>query len=286
VKKPWRFTALPLIGCMLFGLWTSPTSPAELKPDTIAAFDHYVQVTEKRMDSDLRSGHFLYLDSLPEEARLSTVAQIRQGELYIEQLHTMEDGMPLRAPSGMIHHWIGVAFIPQASLTQTLNILLDYSKQEEIYKPDIRRSKLLSSDGNTSKTYLQLFKKSMVTVVLNAEFDAEFQRLSDTRAEIRSYSTRIAELRNPGEPDESELPVGNDHGYLWRLNTCWRVEEKDGGVYIQVESVALSRKIPALFAWMIAPTIRKLSWDVIANLLTQTRKAVIKPHEIAGENQK
>jgi hypothetical protein len=271
---------------MLAVPWSSSPSSSALKPETTAAFNHYVQVTEQRIDTDLRGGHFLYLDNFSEEARQRTYAQLQQGELYIEQLHTMEGETPLRVPNGMIHHWIGIAFIPKVTLTQTLHILLDYSKQAEIYKPDIRRSRLLSSNGNTSTIYLQLFKKSMVTVVLNAEFDAKFNKLSDSRAEIRSYSTRIAELRNPGEPDEYELPVGDDHGYLWRLDTWWRVEEKDGGVYIQVESIGLSRKVPAPFMWMIASTIRKLSYDVVANLLKQTRNAVTNSHEAAKESQK
>jgi hypothetical protein len=284
--KPWRFTILMLVACLLPGLSALPVLATELKPETIAAFDHYTQATETRIDNDLRSGHFLYLDSLPGQARRKTVAQIWQGGLYIEQLLSTEDGLPIRAPFGLIHHWIGIAFIPHVTLSQTLDVLLDYRRQEEIYKPDIRRSKLLARDGNRSKLYLQLFKKSMVTVVLNGEFDVDFHMVSSSRAETRSRSTRIVELRNPGEPDEHELPVGNDHGYLWRLNTYWRIEEKDGGVYIQIETVALSRKIPTGFAWLFAPTIRKLSREVMANLLTQTRNAVNSTHAIAGTNKK
>jgi len=237
------------------------------------------------MESDLRDGHFLYLDSVPDQARQKALLQIRQGTLYIEQLHTLEDGLPIRIPSGMIHHWIGIAFLPQVSLNQTLDVLLDYRREEEIYKPDIRKSRLLARDAGKSRLYLQLYKKSMVTVVLNAEFDADFHRLSKSRAETISISSRIAEVQNPGEPDEHELPVGDDHGYLWRLNTYWRLEEKDGGVYIQVESVALSRRIPPVIAWFIAPTIRRLSYDVIANLLNQTRNAASTLNDPSGESQ-
>jgi len=238
------------------------------------------------MESDLRDGHFLYLDNFPEESRLKTIAQLRNGMLYIEQLHTLEEGMPIRIPSGMIHHWIGIAFMPRVTLNQTLAILLDYRRQEEIYKPDIRKSRLLARDGNKSKLYLQLFKKSMVTVVYNAEFDVDFHMLSKTRAETTSVSTRIAEVQNPGTPQEHELPIGNDHGYLWRLNTHWRIEEKDGGVYIQVESVALSRRIPPVFTWFVAPAIRKLSYDVVANLLTQTHNAVKNSYRASAESDK
>jgi hypothetical protein len=53
----------------------------------------------------------------------------------------------------------------------------------------------------------------------------------------QSYSTRIAEVEDPDKPNEHELPVGHDHGYVWRLDNYWRIEEKDGGAYVQVESV-------------------------------------------------
>jgi hypothetical protein len=35
---------------------------------------------------------------------------------------------------------------------------------------------------------------------------------------------------DPAEPDEREREPGHDHGFLWRLNSYWRFEERDGGV--------------------------------------------------------
>jgi hypothetical protein len=128
----------------------------------------------------------------------------------------------------------------------------------------------LESNGKKSKIYLQLYKKSVVSVVLNANFGADARLISKTRGETWSYSTRVAEVRNPDEPDEHELPEGKDHGYLWRLNSYWRIEEKDGGVYLQVESMALTRPVPAIFGWIV----HNLSRSVVANLLSSTVKAV------------
>jgi len=90
----------------------------------------------------------------------------------------------------------------------------------------------------------------------------------------QSDSTRIAEVENPDKPKERELPVGNDHGYLWRLDNFWRVEEKDGGTYVQVESVGLSRAIPAILAWLINPLLKNIPRTVLSNLLNATRRAV------------
>ena len=92
------------------------------------------------------------------------------------------------------------------------------------------------------------------------------------RQQIASRSTRIVEVANPGKASQHELPAGNDHGYVWRLNTYWRVEEKDGGVYVQNESVALTRSVPLLFAWLVNPLIKSI---VLLRLLNATRKAVV-----------
>src|SRR6516164_9442682 len=104
--------------------------------------------------------------------------------------------------------------------------------------------------------------------------DIRYTLIGATRAMSKSCSTRIAEVENAGKPDERELPVGNDHGYLWRLYSYWRIEEKDGGVYIQVESIALSRTIPWEIAWLVNPLVRSIPSTVLFRLLDSTRRAV------------
>ena len=274
--KARRTTTILLAGWMLAGVLvlTRCAHASELHPQTVAAFDHYVHLTESRMDDDLRDDHFLYIDSLPAERRNEIEAQVRRGDFYIEQLHTLEDGRAIHVPSGLVHHWIGIAFIPREAFSQTLHVLQDFEKYEQVYRPDIRKSELLEREGNISKTYMQLYKKSLVSVVLNANFDAEYRPLSSKRAEFRTFSTRIAEVKDPGEPDEHELPVGNDHGYLWRLNSYWRFQDRNGGVYLQIESIALSRTVPFEIAWLVDPAIHNLSKAVVANLLNATVKAV------------
>jgi hypothetical protein len=113
--------------------------------------------------------------------------------------------------------------------------------------------------------------------VVNANIDVQYTPLGTTRATSKSYSTRIAEVQNADRSDEHELPVGNDHGYIWRLYSYWRIEEEDGGVYIQVESVGLSRPIPWAFAWLINPLTRGIPREVLSRLLNATRAAVTTP---------
>ena len=278
---------MALIGCKARALMTAwaagcllvvPARAAELKPETVAAFDHYIQASEARMAEGLAEDRFLILDGPPDGRRQQVYAQVRQGQIYIEELHTKEDGRSIRIPSGLIHDWAGVMFIRSATFAQTLAVLQDYENHKNIYKPSVRESKLLAHKGNEFKVYLQLYRKSLVTVVVNMNLDIQYTQPEKTRAMSRSYSTRIAELEHPGKPEERELPLGKDHGYIWRLYSYWRIEEKDDGVYVQVESIALSRSIPWVFAWLINPLTKSVPREVLSHLLRATRVAIHNGH--------
>lgn len=270
-----QIAALLLVVWIAAGLLVPPAEGSELKAATLAAFDRYIRATEARMEDDLREGHFFFVDRLPDNHRRAIGAQLLQGMVEIQRLQTLEEGRTIPIHSGMIHHWVGLIFVPNATLPQVRAVLEDYDEHEKFYKPEIRRSKLLERNGNESKTYLQLYKKSLITVVLNANFDITDTQFTSTRAASKSYSTRIAEVANLGKPDEHELPVGMDHGYMWRLYTYWRIEEKGSGVYLQVEVVALTRKFPLLLGWLINPLIENIPRSTISSLLINTRRAIV-----------
>jgi len=248
----------------------------ELKPETAAAFDQYVRVTEARMADDLLHNEFLIIDGLAEQRRSQAIAQLQRGEIFITRQRTQQDHHSIRVPNGLIHHWVAVVFIPGATLPGVLAVLQDYDNQQNFYKPVLRGSKLVEMQGNDSKVFLQFANSAGARVVLNANFDVTDVDFGTDRHEIATRSTRVAELSDPGEPTEHELPVGKDHGYMWRLNSYWRVEEKDGGVYIQNESIELSRTIPAILAWFVNPLVESIPRNTLTSLLNNTRKEVLR----------
>ena len=260
---------------VLLCLTARPLHAAELKQRTVEAFERYVRVTEARMAEELRDGNaFLWLDRLAEPHRQSHYAELQQGQIYIESLETREDGQPIKVPDGMVHHWVGVIFIPGVTLQQALALIQDYDNHQNIYKPEVRRSKLLGRDGDSFHIYLQFYRKTIRTVVLNSEFDVRYFPLDAARVHSQGHSARIAEVEDFDQPDEHELPVGKDHGYLWRLNTYWRFQEKDGGVYVQLETIGLTRRIPAFIAWLINPLVKRIPRESLSSLLSSTRTAL------------
>ena len=262
--------------CILVYLGGRDVRATELKPDTAAAFDRYVHAMEVRMDEDTGRDQFLVVDRLPDARRTEAYEQLKNGQVYIEAMSAREGDRPIKAPSGLIHHWAGVIFIPKATFDEVEAVMRDYDCHEDTYKPQIRKSKLIERNGEESKIYFQFFNRSIVTVILNANFDVRDTQFGPGRFQTVSRSTRIAEVENADSTNEHEKTVGNDHGYMWRLYTYWRIEEKDGGVYVQNESVSLSRTVPALLAFVVNPLVKSIPRNVLIHLLTDTRNAVEK----------
>jgi hypothetical protein len=117
-------------------------------------------------------------------------------------------------------------------------------------------------------------KKFTTTVVFNTAYAVHWGRVSPNQVFSNSISTRIAEVKDPDKPDGEELPVGTGHGYLWRLNTYWRFEEKDGGVYLQCEAVSLTRDMPTGLGWLLKPLVTSIPKASLNRALGQTRKVV------------
>ncbi len=250
-------------------------APAKLRTETVAAFDRYIRLTEERNDMELKRGSaLLWIDSLPEAQRTEAYAALKRGEVQIHQLSTLDRGKPIVCPGGMIHHWAGVVFIPGAKLDDVLAILQDYDRQSTYYAPDVERSRIESHDGDRFRVFLRFRRHKVITVVLDTEHEVRYFHDTPGRAHSRSSAVRIAEVENPGKSDEREKPPGEDGGYLWRMETWWRMEERDGGVYVQSEAASLTRDIPTGLGWLVGPFVTSIPKETLVFTLEATRKAV------------
>ena len=256
----------------------SPTAAADLRPQTVAAFDRYVAETEKQREASLTStSPFLWVESQPTEGRKVGIEQLRAGAFVIERMQTTHDGRKIDVPDGIIHHWLGAVFVSGASLDQAVALLQDYDRHAQIYAPAVARSKLLARDGDSFRVFLRFFMKKVITVVVDGEHQARFTRLGPDRAYGRIVSTRLNEVEDPDTPKERQMPVGRDGGYLWRINSYWRFFERDGGTYIQCETITLSRGIPIGLGWLVGPFVNSIPRESLEFTLTTTRKTLLPP---------
>lgn len=266
-----------LLGLALFTPPPVKILTADLSLQTLSAFQNYAKASEARIGQEERDpAKFLYPDQLPAPQRNEVMASLHQGRVFVKPLVTLDaSGHPIVAPGGLIHHWLGIIFIPGATMSQTLDTVQDYNQQQDVYHPEVIRSRLISRQGNDFKVYLRLQEKKVITITLDTDHDVDYTRLDAARWFSRSSSTRIQEVENAGEPDERLDPVGRDGGFLWRINSYWRFEERDGGVYVECESISLTRDIPTGFGWLVSPFVTSIPEESLEQTLSQTRAAVL-----------
>lgn len=245
---------------------------AELKTQTIAAFDRYVVQAEERIRQEQRSPEsFLAINSLPPAARSEEEARFRRGEVLVEKHGTS----PTQIPGGLIHHWVGVIFIPGATTGHVLLVVQDYDHLVRYYHPEVVTSQLLSRNGEDFHIAMRLRKHKVVTVVLDTEYDVHYGHLDTAHQFSLSHSTRVAEVADLGERNEHTLDNGHDHGFMWRLNTYWRFVQLAGGVLVQCEAISLTREIPTGLGWLVGPMINDIPRDSLQFTLSATRDAVL-----------
>ena len=155
-----------------------------------------------------------------------------------------------------------------------MRLVQDYNNHKNIYKPEVLDSKLLSNKGNDFQIYLRLLKKKIITVVLDTYHDVHYSSLDPARWLCRSYTTRILEVEGAGSPNETILPPDTGYGFLWRLYSYWRFQEREGRVVVECRAISLSRNVPLGLGWMIEPIIQKLPRESLINTLDATRQAL------------
>ncbi len=255
-------------------LAAGPALP-KLKTETQEAFERYLKRVEARNEGELKRGSaLLWVDGLPEKQRAEAYAELKRGEVKMQKLEILDGGKPIACPGGMIHHWTGVVLIPGAKLEDVLGVLEDYDQHSVYYAPDVERSKIESREGDHFRVFLRFRRHKVITVVLDTEHEVQYFHDAAGRAHSRSSAVRIAEVENAGKSDEREKTPGDDGGFMWRMETWWRMEERDGGVYVQSEVASLTRDIPAAFAWMIKPFVTGIPKETLTFTLEATRKAV------------
>jgi len=241
--------------------------PVQLKPQTLEAFEVYIGEAEKAAEQGLRAGGpFLWSDLQDERAQ-----QIRAGKVVAQ---FWAGRGPVKVPSGLIHDWVSAVSIPGATLESTLALIQDYDNHKNIYQPEVIASRLISHHGNDFQIYLRLLKKKVITVVLDTDHEVHYRSLDRSRCLCRSYTTRIAEVEDAGDSNERVLPPDTGHGFLWRLYSCWRFEERDGGVCAECRAISLTRDVPFGLGWAIEPIIQKLPEESLIKTLEATRRAL------------
>jgi hypothetical protein len=256
--RQWRRTrpsfqkAAFLASALLIFFLPNTARATNLKPETLKAWEEYVVTANAQMQERLRPAQaFLSSDEDPGRA-----SKLRSGEI-------------------LIHDWRGEAFVPNATVHDVLPVVRDYGCYKEVYRPVVVDSKAIVTGESEDQFSMLLMNKSLISkAALNSDFRSSYFRVDDRRWYSIFEAIRIQEIANYGTRDQHTLPVDDGAGLIWRIYTITRFEERDGGVYIEVEAIVLSRDIPISLRWIVDPIVRRVSRESLLTSLRQTQSAV------------
>jgi len=257
-------------------LATPVAADVKLEKKTVEAYELYVRTNQERLQAELASAKtFLWLDAQTDSTRNEVAKELRDGQVYVQHIRLEQDGKKIDIPNGLLHHWVGMVFIPGAKVNDVLALVQDYDHHATVYTPDVMQSRVLEHKGDDYKVFFRFLKKKVLTAILNTDHQVHYQIVGPKRAISRSWTTRVQEVEDAGKPSEKEKPVGDDSGFMWRLDTWWRFEERDGGTYVQCETVSLSRDIPFGLGWVVGPFVKSIPKESLAFTLGTTRSTLL-----------
>jgi hypothetical protein len=255
------------IGLTLFALAFS-ASAADLKPATVRAWDEYVSAARARMQQRLQPGSsFLKADENRDWA-----GRLRRGEVIFARGGSR--GLT-NVPGGTISDWFGAIFIANVTREQVLAVLNDYDHYVDFYGPVVVASKTLVAHGPKYAFSLILTNKAgFVSSTLDTEYESRGFQVNERCWFSLSESIHTREVEGYGTTAQQELAEGTGRGLIWRLFSIARYEQRDGGVYVEIEAMALSRDIPVSLRWVVEPIVRRISQSSLLTSLRQTENAV------------
>jgi len=232
VSDRWVFTRAAAVLAITIAAAPSRAAAAELTPQTIAAWNQYVAETEAR------------------------VARARPADPRAQEPR----GHGVGVPGGTIHHWRGSTLVRGT----TVGALVEALTRPGMRPPqeDVLESRVLARSGGSSRVYLKLVRRTIITVTYDTEHQVTFVSESPRLAASRSVSTKIAEAD------------GRDRGFLWRLNSYWRYSQAGNDVLVELESLSLSREMPMLLTPVAGPIVNRIARESMTRTLDSVRDVV------------
>jgi hypothetical protein len=258
---------LQTIPGILLLLGVSMAAIAQPAPAAIAAFNAYDQAVESRLAQQHRTAQAFLAPSV-------NTANLRHGDQVIEQI---KPSPSINLPGALLHHWRGTAFAPGAKAADFDRVMRDFGAYPQRFASQVLQARTISQAGDRMQAFMRVRQKHVISVVLDTTYDVTFGRLDAQRGYSISRSTQISEIDAPGTRKERTLSPAEEHGFLWRLNTYWSYEERDGGLYLQIETVSLSRAVPAGLGWAVGPYVESIPRESLEFTLRTTCNALRNP---------
>ncbi len=206
------------------------------------AFNNYAATVEKQL-----------VDSAARPMTLNPL--LKSGQMLITD----------RTPAGLaafngalFRHWQGEIYLPGAKAGDFLRLMKDYGNYPRIFPGEVERVTVNSASGGSYSITMRTRQQYVITVVMDSSFAIDFHEITPQQGFSISRSTAVREIDSPGTKSEHALDAAHEHGFLWRLNTYWSWRETDGGLYLRIETLSLSRAIPTGLGWAVGPFVDRV----------------------------
>jgi hypothetical protein len=240
----------------------------EPNSSNVAAFTAYSRSVESRLATQHRSPqNFL---GLPPSMR----PRLLHGELLLEDL--TPPAPPPSLEGALLHHWRGTLFVPNATATDFEHLLRNFTAYPQHFSPEVLQARVLRQTPNNILGLMRVRQHHVLTVVLDTTYDITFGQLDAAHGYSISHSTRVDEIASAGTRAEHALSPADNHGFLWRQDTFWSYEERDGGLYLQIESLSLTRAIPSGLGWAVRPFVNSIPRESLEFTLRSAANAIRK----------
>lgn len=245
-------------------LFVPPAANATLTPETKAGYQKYIASLESRLTVRNHSeDDYLWIDRDGHRQQ-----SVKNGSIATEHVNSFS------VPGGMIQHWIGGVFLPGATLAQIKQVDQDYADYGKMYSPEITQPKVLSHQGDHFVVTYRITKENFLIAVIDTVHAIDYVPVSSHRLTIQSRSESVRQVKDPGTPSEQVLAEGEGDGLLWAMNSYWRMQQRDGGVYVECEAITLSRSVPFGMGALIDPILRSFAEESLKRTLEAKRRAV------------
>jgi hypothetical protein len=257
---------------LLFLAMPGTVAAETLQQETVKAWESYLRNVDANMHARAVGGApFLWVDEAADRAE-----RLRKGEILVS---AAGDNCPEKVAHGLIHHWVGAAFIPGAGVNDVLAVVQDYDRYKDFYAPNVINTKRLGRAPVPEKleqkfSLLWVRKILFVTAAIDTDYESRYVQAGAKRWYVVTQSTRVQQIDKYGQSGQRELPPDEGSGYIWRIYTIARFEQRDGGVYAELEVLGLTRDIPPSVGWLLHPVVQRLPRDAMTAILQKTKNAV------------
>lgn len=177
----------------------------------------------------------------------------QHAEMRDDQPH----GDAIGVPGGTIHDWRGSTLIRGITVDALVRALMYPGTPPP--QEDVLESRVLGRSGDSLRVYLKVIRRTIMTVIYDTEHEVTFERQGPGCAISRSVSTKIVESD------------GRDRGFLWRLNSYWRYTQVGKDVWVEMQSLSLSRDVPTVLKPVAGPIVNHIARESMTKTLEAVR---------------